>query len=442
MSPNQFSNRPPFCDFLERYQSAHRAGWSHVHLMTARVGMGRFDEWLKVSQAELSELDWQKMMEFYRFLSAQGISARAAARSVQIAKHALKWAIERGELPQKVESLYTFHHSRRHWNTDLPAPALEFVEEFTGMSVGTRRIHAYGQRVFHTFLSEKGLSYRRLQRNHLAQFVRYVSDQGFSQQSRMSLCSNARTFLRWLYERRLIKRTPDELFPGHMIPKMPKRLPRPLQPEIDQRLQTILEETDDIYYKGILLLRRTGMRVSELRKLSFDCIEYDLKKRPRLKVPAVKLGLERRVPLDPKTVDLIKLIQKKTLRHYRRNRAPAVLIIGPNGKPGPYERYSDAMTELCARLNVKKWINLHALRHTYATSLLSAGISIVSLKEILGHKTIIMTLLYAKVTQEQIHAEYNNAISKMDHHPGGHLKSGQSWPGQNRPAARRPSDLT
>jgi integrase len=199
-----------------------------------------------------------------------------------------------------------------------------------------------------------------------------------------------------------------------MIPKPPKRLPRPLAPELDHRLQALLEETDDLAYKAILLIRRTGLRISELRKLEFDCIDYDLKNRPRLKVPVVKLGVERRVPLDPKTVELIRLIQKKSLQNYRRNRLPKLLVIGPKGRPPPYTSYSSALTELCARLNTKKWINLHALRHTYATSLLAAGVSIVSLKEILGHKTIVMTLLYAKVTQEQIQSEYTKAITQMD----------------------------
>ena len=71
------------------------------------------------------------------------------------------------------------------------------------------------------------------------------------------------------------------------------------------------------------------------------------------------------------------------------------------------------MTELCARLGVKKWINLHSLRHTYATAMLNAGLSITSLKEILGHKAINMSLIYAKVSNEKIHSEYSHALLRM-----------------------------
>jgi hypothetical protein len=102
-----------------------------------------------------------------------------------------------------------------------------------------------------------------------------------------------------------------------------------------------------------------------------------------------------------------------SLKNYKKKSQPKNLVICHTGGPPRYERYSSAMTEICARLKITKWINLHALRHTYATALLNAGLSITSLKEILGHKSINMSLLYAKVTQEKIHAEYSQAILKM-----------------------------
>lgn len=412
---NQFSNRPPFCDFLERYQKAHKKVWAHSHLSTVRIGMGRFDEWLKVSQAPLQELNWHKLMEFYRFLAAQGVSGRAAARSVQVAKHALRWGIKTGELPQKVEDLYTFHYSRHSWD-DIPLPSVaeRFLEELEVLKPATHKHYSYALRVFHCFLAEKGLTYRRLKRNHMVMYLKYLDEKGFKAHGKAMFCGKTRNYLRWLYEHRKIKRHCDDILPSRFIPKKDRRLPRPLDPELDQRLQEILKETDDIFYKAILLLRRTGLRISELRKLEFNCIQYDEKGRASLKVPPVKLGVERRVPLDPTTIDLIHRIQAMSHANHRNSEDPRWLVIGQSGLPPRYEKYSEAMTELCARLDTKKWINLHALRHTYATSLLNAGLSITSLKEILGHKTITMTLLYAKVTQGKLKAEYEQALKLLN----------------------------
>ncbi len=136
-----------------------------------------------------------------------------------------------------------------------------------------------------------------------------------------------RSFLRWLYDKNLIKRRHDEIFPSRLLPKNPKSLPRPIDPEIDMRMQKILSETEDIYYKSILLIRRTGLRIAELMQLEFDCLEYDIKNRCSLKVPAVKLGLERRVPLDPSTIELVKTIQLMSKKNIKKSSAPTRLVV-------------------------------------------------------------------------------------------------------------------
>jgi len=57
-------------------------------------------------------------------------------------------------------------------------------------------------------------------------------------------------------------------------------------------------------------------------------------------------------------------------------------------------------------------VHLHRLRHSFATSLLSAGLSITTLKRLLGHRDIRMTLNYAAVTQETIRIEFFEALAK------------------------------
>jgi integrase/recombinase XerD len=42
------------------------------------------------------------------------------------------------------------------------------------------------------------------------------------------------------------------------------------------------------------------------------------------------------------------------------------------------------------------------LRHTWASDMLRRGISLVALKELMGHKDIRMTLRYLKVTQPDL----------------------------------------
>ena len=48
---------------------------------------------------------------------------------------------------------------------------------------------------------------------------------------------------------------------------------------------------------------------------------------------------------------------------------------------------------------IQKKINLHTLRHSYATHLLEYGLDIVSIMELLGHSRIETTMMYLHVAQ-------------------------------------------
>lgn len=415
VTANQFRRAPPFqSEFLRRYEAAKTPGWKKSQWLTMRIGLRRFDEWLVLSGAKLSELNWHRLLDFHRFLTKQGYGPNPAKRALEVAKNVLRWGIENGELPQKFEEVYTFHFIHNAWSNELPELSEKFLAQVAVPYPGAVASHRYAHRVLHAFLKEKSLTYRRLRRDDMVAFVKYTKDKKLGQRTRSAVARSVRAYLRWLNEEKKISRSVDEILPGHLIPKIPKTLPKPLDPELDRRMQKVLEETDDIYYQSILLMRRTGLRSAELRKLAFDCIEFDPKKRARLIVPPVKLGIERRVPLDADLVALIRKIQTMSVKNFKLSKNPPVLVIGHTGTPPRYEPFAAAMAEVCSKLNTKKWINLHALRHTYATNLLSAGLSITSLKEILGHKSIHMSLGYAKVTQEKIHVEYQAALSKMN----------------------------
>jgi len=57
------------------------------------------------------------------------------------------------------------------------------------------------------------------------------------------------------------------------------------------------------------------------------------------------------------------------------------------------------MRENLKKTSISKSVNLHSLRHTYATHLLEEGLNIVTLKELLGHAEITTTMIYLHVAQ-------------------------------------------
>ena len=85
-----------------------------------------------------------------------------------------------------------------------------------------------------------------------------------------------------------------------------------------------------------------------------------------------------------------------------------------NGKQ-PRSQYSTKGLSWVFRENLKKTsitkkVNLHSLRHTYATHLLEEGVDIVTLKNLLGHSEIITTMIYLHTAQ----FERKNAHSPLD----------------------------
>jgi site-specific recombinase XerD len=106
-----------------------------------------------------------------------------------------------------------------------------------------------------------------------------------------------------------------------------------------------------------------------------------------------KYKKDRIVPLSP-TMAI-------GLKKYLKAENPYIWLF--NGK-GPDGRYSIrglswVMREALKKTNIAKKVNLHSLRHSYATHLLEEGVNIVTLKELLGHAEITTTMIYLHVAQ-------------------------------------------
>jgi site-specific recombinase XerD len=193
------------------------------------------------------------------------------------------------------------------------------------------------------------------------------------------------------------------------MPKLPTYLPRPLSPAQDAKLQQRLEASSERLHQALLLMRLTGIRIGELAKLRRDCIRIDLHGQRFLKVPLGKLNNERLVPIDGRVVAIVGSLQQID--------APAAheyLIGNADGDRISYHAYRDALAEACEGIESAEPITSHRLRHSYATSMLAAGVSMTSVMRLLGHRDIRMTLRYAAITQETVSKEYFEALPNIE----------------------------
>ena len=170
-----------------------------------------------------------------------------------------------------------------------------------------------------------------------------------------------------------------------MIPfgKRPKKLPVVLGPEEVSRLLAAVTAPK---IKMILTtLYATGLRISEALALTPQDIDST---RMLVRVRCGKGQKERLVPLSPKLLT--------ELREYYRHARPQTVLFPSLYPPRPINAgtVQAACRAAAIAAGITKLVTPHVLRHSYATSLLEAGVDIIAIQHLLGHSSLSTTLIY------------------------------------------------
>ena len=153
------------------------------------------------------------------------------------------------------------------------------------------------------------------------------------------------------------------------------------------------------------LLSRTGMRVGELCDLAADAV-VTLNATPWLRVPVGKLHNDRYVPLHPNAHRLLAdwtathppgsgyLLHRDGRRLDRHHVGRIVRRVGRDAGLGN--------------------VHPHQLRHTLATQAINRGMRLEAIATMLGHRSLRMTLTYARIANKTVADEYATASAKID----------------------------
>jgi site-specific recombinase XerD len=208
------------------------------------------------------------------------------------------------------------------------------------------------------------------------------------------------------------------------IPRLPAPLPRAMPPDVDRAVMQAAQQLDDTAARaGIVLLRGTGLRLGELLDLELDCLWELPGHGTWLKVPLGKLNTERVVPLDADTLTVLDTWlavrgRQRALTHPRHGRPADFLFVMAGARIGPNRirrGIADAIDAagLTDPSGQPLHITPHQLRHTYATTLVNAGMSLQALMALLGHVSPQMTLRYAALANGTVRGAYDAAMAKV-----------------------------
>ena len=235
-------------------------------------------------------------------------------------------------------------------------------------------------------------------------FIEHEQDRGNKITTIRTKLVSVQAFLRYLMEEEIVS---ADIFRRRIRLRLPERLPKAIDPEDLQKFLSVIKGTRD--RAMILILLRTGMRIGEL--LNTKVMDVHIKERKIEIYEGEKNRLGRVVYLSEDAV----LALRKWLKE--RDTWEEYLFYSPSGG-------TDTMPYCTARLIfhkhiakaglVNKGYSLHALRHTFATELLNAGMRLECLQVLLGHRSIEETRRYAQLTDKTREEEYFTAMSKIE----------------------------
>jgi site-specific recombinase XerD len=197
------------------------------------------------------------------------------------------------------------------------------------------------------------------------------------------------------------------MFPGD-LPRQDHPLPKALDDATAARLLRAAQNDKRLLVRvTVEMLLRTGLRVSEYTSLPSDAVVL-IGAGPWLHVPVGKLREDRYLPLHPQLVTLID--------EYRAAHVPAghpLLLPRENGRALDRHTVTRMINRAGAAAGLSH-IHPHQLRHTLATQAINRGMSLEAIAALLGHRSLDMTLRYAKIASRTVADEYFAVTEKVE----------------------------
>lgn len=178
-----------------------------------------------------------------------------------------------------------------------------------------------------------------------------------------------------------------------MIPfgKRPKKLPLVLGHE---EAMALIECATNLKHRTVLLvLYAAGLRLSEALHLRAEHIDS---KRMQLRVTCGKGNKQRQVPLSPRLLTALR-------EYWKEYRPPRCLFPGRDpAVPLSTTCIQKACKAAAAKAGIQPAVSPHTLRHSFATALLEAGVDLLTIGKLLGHKSFTTTMVYLHVRRPHL----------------------------------------
>jgi len=192
-------------------------------------------------------------------------------------------------------------------------------------------------------------------------------------------------------------------------PNLDDPLPRFLDDTQAAALMQAARHSDDLFTRVCVeALLRTGLRKGEFVRLQVDSV-VKVGETYWLHVPLGKLHTDRYIPLHPE----VKYLLDQWLVHRGAGpRTNDLFVI--HGRRVTLCRVDAAVKRAARAAGLDEHVTPHRLRHTLATQAINRGMSLEAIAALLGHRSLSMTLVYARIANQTVREQYVAVSADLD----------------------------
>lgn len=226
---------------------------------------------------------------------------------------------------------------------------------------------------------------------------------GLSSSSLARRLSSAKAFFKFLKSEDYISKNPAEILES---PHLSKKLPDSLSME---EVEALLDAPDLKTSIGLRdqamleLLYGTGLRVSELVSLKLSDLDLQV---GYLRTMG-KGSKERVMPIGEPAIEAVKTYCLSARPDFLKGRFSSDLFLTRLGSKMTRQGFWKLLKSYVRKVNIRKTVSPHSLRHAFATHLLEHGADLRSVQMMLGHSDISTTQIYTHILDERMRKIHN-----------------------------------
>ena len=252
---------------------------------------------------------------------------------------------------------------------------------------------------FSAWARREGVSPLSLTHRELRGYLAELSRAGYAPTTVARHLSALRGLYRWMLHE---GRCPSAAVAAVTSPKLSKTLPRTMSDADADALIATCAGDDPVDLRDgafLELLYATGARISEAAGLELGSVDF-----ARRQVTLFGKGSkERIVPLPERALARLgAYVERGRPALLRPGRPTQALFLSARGNPMSADALRTCFERRVAEAGLDPSLTPHAMRHTFATELLSGGADLRSVQELLGHESLSTTQVYTHLSVDRL----------------------------------------